>query len=57
MSEYEHDLRLECLKLAAGSGHSGVTVHVAQAFYDFVTGVNQTPRQIIDAALDQANVK
>lgn len=53
-------LRLECLRLAHAGNSEPVeyTVQCAQLYYDFLTGKSdQTQRQIIDAALDVANVR
>ncbi|MCB4863199.1 hypothetical protein K7W03_26865 [Sphingobium sp. PNB] len=57
MSDIE--IRLECLRLAnAGFGElPSDIVSRARAYHDFLTGKSdQTPRQIIDAALEAANV-
>lgn len=49
----EEFLRLEALRLAVQAGFP----HYRQEFYDFLTGKNrQTPRRIIDAAPEEANV-
>ncbi len=57
LSDYERDQRLECLKLAVESTGSADAVALARDFYAFVTGESdKSPREIIDAALDQANV-
>lgn len=58
MSDVE--IRLECLRLAnAGFGERPEDIVVrSRAYYDFLTGKSdQTPRQIIDAALEAANVR
>jgi hypothetical protein len=47
-------IRLEALRLAVQAGDP----HFRHQFYDFLTGASdQTPRQIIDAALDAVNVR
>jgi hypothetical protein len=55
----DRELRMQCLELATGSPEfdaAGV-VYRARAYYDFATGASDlTPRQKIDAALDQSNV-
>lgn len=49
----DRDIRLEALRLAVKAGDAGLR----QSFYEFLTGKSdQTPRQIIDAALEAANV-
>lgn len=57
MSDIE--IRLECLRLA-NAGYSEFpedAVKRARAYYDFLMGKSdQTPRQIIDAALDKAGI-
>lgn len=53
------ELRLQCLHLAVNgySEHPTETVKRAQAYHDFLTGKsNQTPREVIDAALTKAGV-
>ncbi|WP_176482815.1 hypothetical protein [Sphingobium sp. D43FB] len=46
-------LRLEALRLAVQAGQPPLRQH----FYEFLTGKSdRTPRQIIDAALEAANV-
>jgi len=60
MTEHDQQLRLECLRMAAGgfSEHPNETVARAQAYYDFLTGANaMSPREAINTALDAANVK
>lgn len=57
MSPREQEIRLECLRLACGSSVGTEAVSFAGEYYAFLTGGNQTPREAIDAALDQANVK
>lgn len=48
-------LRLACLDLGIRAG--GDALENAKAFYAFVIGdVAKTPRQLIDAALEAANV-
>ncbi|MCB4862977.1 hypothetical protein K7W03_25680 [Sphingobium sp. PNB] len=57
MSDIE--IRLECLRLAnAGFGERPEDIVArARAYHVFLTGKSdQTPRQIIDAALDKAGV-
>jgi hypothetical protein len=63
-SQEDREMRIRCLEIATGSQISvspdfdaaGV-VYRARAYYDFVTGTSDlTPRQKIDAALDQSNV-
>jgi hypothetical protein len=50
-------LRLRCLELALSQGH-GDPVIDAGKFVDFITGEPaKTPRQLIDAALEAANVR
>lgn len=55
----ERDIRLACLKLAHEASHSpDEVVRRADAYAAFVLGQPvQTPRQIIDAALEAANVR
>ncbi len=49
-------LRLRCLELATGV--PGEPVETARRFYAFVTAEDaKTPRQLIDAALEAANVR
>lgn len=53
-------LRLECLRLASGfvAQYGGDAIITASSFYAFATGkTDQTPREIISAALDQAGVQ
>jgi len=55
----EHDIRLACLKLAHEmDGTPAEVVDRAKVYADFVLGLPaKTPRQIIDAALEAANVR
>lgn len=54
MSTADLELRERCLTYAIGA-HLGDPVQVAAGFFDFVKG-KQSPREKIDAALDQAGV-
>lgn len=56
-SNPDHALRIRCLELATQT-QAGEPVDIARQFYAFVVGEdNRTPRQIIDAALEAANVR
>lgn len=53
MNLRDQEMRIEALRLAVAAGHPDL----CQRFYEFLTGKSdQTPRQIIDAALEAANV-
>lgn len=53
VTPHNESLRLEALRLAVAAGKP----ELRQQFLDFLTGKSdQTPRQIIDAALEAANV-
>ena len=52
----EQELRLRCVDLAMRGDPANV-VHTARAIYAFVTGESdKTPREKVNAALDEANV-
>jgi hypothetical protein len=56
MTEQQEQLRLKCLELAVQA--SGDPMTNARDFHAFVTGEDaKTPRQVIDAALEAANVR
>ena len=56
MNEPEQLLRLKCLELALQAPGDPMTN--ARDFHAFVTGEDsKTPRQLIDAALEAANVR
>lgn len=56
MTEYQEELRLKCLELAVRA--PGDPMANARDFHAFVTGEDaKTPRQVIDAALEAANVR
>lgn len=60
LTQAHEDLRLECLRLASSGFNEfpGDTVKRAQAYFDFVTGKSdQSPRQVIEAALDKLEAK
>ena len=49
----DREIRLEALRLAVQAGNADLR----QPFYEFLVGKSdQTPRQIINAALEAANV-
>ena len=53
MNLRDQEMRIEALRLAVAAGQPDLHI----AFYEFLTGKSdQTPRQIIDAALEAANV-
>lgn len=57
LSPPDQEMRFRCLRLAV-ERQTGAPIADAHKFHDFVTGKSdQTPRQMIDAALDQADVK
>lgn len=62
MSIADQELRLQCLHLAESNASNGTDASVivanAQAFHTFATGASaKSPREIIAAALDAANVR
>jgi hypothetical protein len=56
MTEQQEELRLRCLELAVRA--PGDPLRNARDFHAFVTGEDaKTPRQLIDTALEAANVR
>jgi hypothetical protein len=55
MTHDEQQLRLRCLELAVQT--SGDPMTTARDFHAFLTEESKTPRQVIDAALETANVR
>lgn len=52
------EIRVECLRLANSNPHVVDVVAEAQRYLDFVSGKPvQTPREIIDAALEASGVR